>query len=105
MVGQTAGKAVPGEVFCMSTVLQKLSSRKLWMAIAGIATGIVVALGGSTSDIQTVAGAVTALLSAVTYIITEGRVDAERVKNAVEATQAAVDTVAGKSAEQTDGNG
>jgi len=89
----------------MSTVLQKLSSRKLWMAIAGIATGIVVALGGSASDIQTVAGAVTALLSAITYIITEGRVDAERVKNAVEATQAAVDTVAGTGAEQTDGNG
>lgn len=79
----------------MSEIIRKLSSRKLWMAIAGIATGICMVLGGDASDIESVAGAVTALVSAVTYIITEGRVDAERVKNAVEATQDAVDTIEG----------
>lgn len=77
----------------MKTLIRKLSSRKLWMAIAGVATGVFLALGGEASDVQTVAGAVTALASAVSYIIVEGRVDAESVKNAVEATQEAVEAI------------
>ena len=77
----------------MSNILRKLTSRKLWMAIAGVATGIAMALGIDSTDVGTVAGAVTALVSVVTYIITEGRVDAEGVKNAVEATQKAVEVI------------
>ena len=68
-------------------MLNKLTSRKLWIAIAGVATGIAIALGADASDIQTVAGAVTAVMSAVTYIITEGKIDAEAVKNAVQGVQ------------------
>lgn len=77
----------------MKEILRKLSSRKLWMAIAGVVTGIAMALGIESTDIGTVAGAVTALVSVVTYIVTEGKVDAEGVKNAVEQTQAAVETI------------
>lgn len=79
----------------MTDIMRKLSSRKLWIAIAGISTGVCMALGGNASDVQSVAGAVMALVSAVTYIITEGKVDAERVKNAVEATQEAVEAIEG----------
>lgn len=68
-------------------MLKKLSSRKLWIAIAGVATGLAIALGADASDIQTVAGAVTAVMSAVAYIVTEGKIDAEAVKNAVEGVQ------------------
>ena len=75
----------------MSNFIRKFTSRKLWLAIAGIATGVFIALGGDASEIETVAGAVTALVSAVSYIIVEGRVDAESVKTAVEATQNAVE--------------
>ena len=60
-------------------IVRKLTSRKLWLALAGVATGISVALGADASDIQSVAGSVTALVSAITYIITEGKVDAARV--------------------------
>jgi len=77
----------------MSTILKKLSSRKLWLAIAGVATGIAIALGVDTSDISTVAGAVTAILSVVTYIVTEGKIDAAGVAKAVEAAQTATETV------------
>lgn len=80
-------------------VLRKLSSRKLWLAIAGVVTGVAMALGVDTSEIGTVAGAVTALVSVVTYIVTEGRVDAEGVKNAVESVQDAVDAVKGEGSE------
>ena len=68
-------------------MLNKLSSRKLWIAIAGVATGVAIALGADASDIQTVAGAVTAVMACMTYIITEGRIDAEAVKNAVQGIQ------------------
>lgn len=83
----------------MNEILRKLSSRKLWVAIAGIATGIAMALGVDSSEIGTVAGAVTALLSVVTYIYVEGKVDAEGVKNAVVATQDAVDIIEGEGSE------
>lgn len=79
----------------MSDFVRKLTSRKLWMAIAGVATGIALALGADASEIQTITGAVTALIAAVVYIVTEGRVDAESVKNAVEGVQDAVDVIGG----------
>lgn len=63
----------------IGTIVKKLTSRKLWLAVAGVATGISVALGGSTSDIQSVAGSVTTLVSAVVYILTEGKLDKARM--------------------------
>ena len=79
----------------MSEFLRKLSSRKLWMAIAGIATGVAMALGADASDVSEVAGAVTAIVSVVTYIVVEGKVDAESVKNAILEIDEAVDTLEG----------
>jgi hypothetical protein len=62
-------------------MIQKLTSRKLWMAIAGVAVGIATILGVKGSDVSTIAGAVTSIASIVTYIITEGKIDAVRVKS------------------------
>lgn len=77
----------------MTNIIRKITSRKFILALAGIFTGIAMALGVDSSEITTVAGAVTALASAVTYIIVEGRVDAEAVKKSVEATQEAVEVI------------
>ena len=79
----------------MKEILRKLSSRKLWMAIAGVVTGIAMVLGADANEIATIAGAVTSVISVVTYIVTEGKIDAEGVKNAVEATQEAIGTIEG----------
>ena len=79
----------------MNGILRKLTSRKLWMALAGIATGIAMALGAESTEISTVAGAVTAIASVVTYIITEGKVDAEGVKNAIIEIQDGIETIEG----------
>lgn len=68
----------------MSNILRKLSSRKLWVAIAGMATGVALMLGANGEDINTVAGAITSLASIMTYIITEGIVDAGGVKKIAE---------------------
>lgn len=75
------------------TILQKLKSTKLWCAIAGIATGIAIALGADAGTIQTVTGAVTALISAMTYIITEGKIDAVSVGDTTQKVQDAVEAV------------
>ena len=79
----------------MSEILRKLTSRKFIMALVGVVIGLAIVFGVETSDISTVAGAVTALASAVSYIMAEAKVDAESVKKAVEATQKAVDAVEG----------
>jgi phage shock protein PspC (stress-responsive transcriptional regulator) len=80
----------------MNKIIQKLTSRKLWLAIAGIATGVAMVFGVDGGDIVDVAGAITALASVITYIITEGKIDADGVKNAIEATEDAVDTIVGE---------
>lgn len=77
---------------------RKLSSRKLWAAVAGIVTGLAMVFGLDEGTISSVAGAVGSVASVVAYIITEGKVDAEGVKNAVEGVQDAVEKVQGTSA-------
>lgn len=62
-------------------VMKKLTSRKLWAAIAGIATGIAVIFGVDGTEITDIAGAVLSLVSIVSYIITEGKIDAAAVKD------------------------
>lgn len=73
----------------VQTLIKKLTSRKLWVAIAGIATGMCTILGGDTSDAQVIAGAIVALASVMQYIHTEGRIDAAGVANAIQQAQKA----------------
>lgn len=72
---------------------RKLSSRKLWAAAAGIVTGLAMVFGLDEGTISSVAGAVVSVASVVTYIITEGKVDSESVKKAVEDVQGATGAV------------
>ena len=83
----------------MQEIIRKLSSRKLWMAIAGVATGIAVALGANGSEIATVAGTVTTIISAVTYMAVEGRIDAERVKSVIAEVKGALGVIENGSTE------
>ena len=62
---------------------KKLSSRKLWLALAGVFTGIALILGADAEEIQTIAGAITSLISVVTYIVVEGKIDADGVKGTI----------------------
>lgn len=55
---------------------EKLSSRKLWAAIVGVLMGIAMVFGLDEGTIVDVAGAVVSIASLMTYIITEGKVDA-----------------------------
>ncbi|MCD7761119.1 MAG: hypothetical protein LUH16_05010 [Clostridiales bacterium] len=63
----------------MEVILEKLSSRKLWAAIIGVVVGVALAFGVDGDSITSVAGAVTSLVSVVTYILAEAKVDAAAV--------------------------
>ncbi len=56
--------------------VKKITSRKLWVALAGLVTGLILAFGGSANTAETVSGAIMATASVVGYIIGEGLVDA-----------------------------
>ena len=102
----------------MQTFIQKISSRKLWLAIVGAVGGIAIALGVSSSDVSTITtaastiiGGLTALASIVTYIRTEGKLDTASIQKAstsaqsiVEAAQTIIDRVQGE-ADTSNANG
>ena len=63
----------------MQNFLKKLTSRKFLAALAGVATGLAMVFGVDETTISTVAGAVTTVASVVSYIMSEGVVDAAAV--------------------------
>ena len=54
---------------------RKLTSRKLWIAVAGFVTGVLVLFTAGATE-ETITGCVMALGSVVAYIVGEGLVDA-----------------------------
>lgn len=58
--------------------IRKLTSRKFWLALAGLVTGIVGFLQNPTTDAQAITALIMALGSVVAYVIAEGLVDAAR---------------------------
>lgn len=68
----------------METLKRKLSSRKLWAAVVGVVMGIAMVFGLDEGVVTDVAGAVVSIASVITYIITEGKVDANAVKETIE---------------------
>lgn len=55
---------------------RKLSSRKLWVAIAGFVAGLVVIFGGSQAEADKISGAILSGAAVVGYIFGEGLTDA-----------------------------
>lgn len=55
---------------------RKLTSRKFWVAVAGLVTGIVLMICGNSETAQTVGGVVMSAASVVAYTVGEGLSDA-----------------------------
>lgn len=55
---------------------RKLTSRKFWIAVAGLLSGMILAFRGSAALAETVSGAVMSVASVVAYMIGEGLTDA-----------------------------
>lgn len=60
---------------------RKLTSRKLWMAVAGLISGLIVAFNGSAETAETVTGCIMSAGSVIAYIVGEGLTDAAAAKN------------------------
>ena len=54
----------------------KLTSRKFWMAVAGLVSGLMMAFKVDAETIEMVSGVIMAAASVVAYIIGEGLADA-----------------------------
>lgn len=55
--------------------IRKLTSRKLWVAVAGFVAGLIVAFGGSNQTAETVSGCILSGAAVVGYVIGEGLAD------------------------------
>lgn len=55
---------------------RKLTSRKLWVAIAGFVSGLILAFGGREDVANTVAGVILQAAAVIGYLFAEGLADA-----------------------------
>ena len=55
---------------------EKLTSRKLWAAVAGFVAGLAVVFGLDQDVITQVAGLVGSIASVIAFVVTEGKIDA-----------------------------
>ena len=69
----------------MSDFIRKFTSRKFWLAAAGVTCGIAMIFGVTESEIATVSGTVMAMASVISYIVVEGKLDLDRIRKAAEA--------------------
>lgn len=58
---------------------RKLTSRKLWVAVAGFVSGLILAFGGTENTAQMVTGVIMQGASVLGYLLAEGLTDAAHV--------------------------
>ena len=58
---------------------RKLTSRKLWVAIAGFVSGLILAFGGTESTAATVSGVILQGAAVIGYLLAEGLADAAHI--------------------------
>ncbi len=63
---------------------RKLTSRKLWIAVAGFVSGLILAFGGSESTAGTVAGVILQGAAVIGYLFAEGLADAAHTEDSNE---------------------
>lgn len=60
---------------------RKLTSRKLWVAVAGFVAGLIVIFGGTQEHADKISGAILSGAAVVGYIVGEGLTDAANMGN------------------------
>ena len=67
--------------------------KKIITMILGVLSGLAIAFGLDQSEISTIAGAVVSVISVGGYLIAEGKIDVERIKNAAEDVNEVIDLI------------
>ena len=57
-------------------IVRKLTSRKLWVAVASMAAGLALCFGGDATDLDRISGAAIIIANSLGYIVAEANVDA-----------------------------
>lgn len=57
-------------------IIRKLTSRKLWVAVAAFISGLIVAFDGDATTAETISGLILQGGAVVSYILAEGWADA-----------------------------
>jgi hypothetical protein len=60
---------------------RKLTSRKFWLSVVTLVTGLIMAFGGNEGTAETVGGCIMAAASVVAYTIGEGLADGASISN------------------------
>ena len=66
---------------------RKLSSRKLWIAIAGFVSGLIMVFGGTETMASTVSGVILQGAAVLGYLIAEGLADSSHTSDVIEVVE------------------
>ena len=66
---------------------RKLSSRKLWIAIAGFVSGLIMVFGGTETMASTVSGVILQGAAVLGYLIAEGLADSSHTNDVIEVVE------------------
>lgn len=72
----------------LKTITEKLTSRKFLVTAAGVAMGLAVSFGINADELRTIVGTIVSAVSCVTYVLTEGSIDMQKIKAAVKEADA-----------------
>ena len=68
---------------------RKLTSRKFWMAVVGLVSGLLMAFKIDGETVETISGVIMSAASVIAYIIGEGMADAANATNLIDDTEGA----------------
>ena len=66
---------------------RKLSSRKLWVAIAGFVSGLIMVFGGTETMASTVSGVILQGAAVLGYLLAEGLADSAHANDVIEVVE------------------
>lgn len=73
----------------MKNLLKKMKSRKFITAIIGVIVGIYTMTIGDTNTVKEIAGLTATIVSIMSYIIVEGRIDAKAINQIADVVETA----------------
>ena len=62
-------------------IIRKLTSRKLWVAVAGFVSGLIVAFDGDAETAETISGLILQAAAVIGYLVAEGLADASHAES------------------------
>ena len=67
--------------------------KKILTMILGIVSGLMIAFGLEPDEVNVIAGAIVAVVSAASYLFVEGKIDVERIKHAADAVNDVIEYI------------